>query len=260
MKRNVFMLAACLLLVACSPMRTAQVQPAKTAIDETALQAGDLRIAASSLSSGDFPVAISMYERIIASHPDVVDAWLGLATARYLSGDISLARQAYQKAIGIDPKQLDAYLGLARLDIRQRRLPEAMARYETMRQQWPDHPLVLAGLGVTYDLAGNHVKAQEIYKQGLRQHPDDPALRSNLGLSLSLSGKPREAVNVLLDVMGVPSSLPQGRQNLAFAYGLMGRDDAAESILSSDLPRDTVQDNLAYYREVRQRLAVGQQP
>ena len=257
MKRNLAVLASCILLSACSPMRTAQVEPAQTAIDETALKAGDLRIAASSLASGDLDVAISLYQRITASHPEVVDGWLGLATARYLSGDISLARQAYQKAIDIDPAQIDAHLGLARMDIRQRRLPEAIARYEVMRQQWPDHPLVLAGLGVTYDLAGNHAGAQEIYRQGLRLHPDDPALRSNLGLSLSLSGKPREAVNVLLDVMGVPSSLPQGRQNLALAYGLMGREDAAESILGADLPRETVQDNLAFYRVVRQRRGAG---
>src|SRR5690606_26049800 len=111
--------------------------------------------------------------------------------------------------------------------------------------------------GVTYDLSGNAELAQSTYRRGLSAHPDDPALRSNLGLSLSLSGKPREAVNVLLAVMGVPSALPQGRQNLALAYALMGRDDAAESILLGDMPRATVQDNLAFYREVRRRMPGG---
>ena len=62
---------------------------------------------------------------------------------------------------------------------------------------------------------------------------------------------------MLLDVMGVPSALPQGRQNLALAYGLLGREDAAESILLSDMSRANVQDNLDFYREVRQRMKLG---
>src|SRR5690606_14863247 len=170
------------------------------------------------------------------------------------SSDLSLARQSYDVVLEMDPGQLDAQMGLARMDIRQRKLDAAISRYQQMLVQRPDHPLILAGLGASHDLSGRHADAQAIYRKGLASHPDDPALRSNLGLSLSLSGKPRDAVNVLLDVMGVPASLPQGRQNLALAYGLMGREDAAKSILEGDLPRYTVQDNLEFYREVRQRM------
>lgn len=245
------------LLSACSPMRSVQVQPASTAMDDEALRAGELRIAHSALASGDLDVALSLFQRVTAAHPGNADSWLGLGTAHFLGGDFAQARVAYEQAITLDAEQIDAHLGLARMDIHQRRLTEAETRYQAMLARWPDHPVVLAGLGTTYDLMGRSGDAQTVYRRGLAAHPGDPALRSNLGLSLALNGKPREAVNVLLDVVGVPKSLPQGRQNLALAYALMGREDAAESILIADMPRESVQDNLAYYRYVRTRMQTG---
>ena len=100
-------------------------------------------------------------------------------------------------------------------------------------------------------------EAQAIYRQGLDIHADNVALRNNLGLSLALSGKPRESVNVLLGVSGISGRLPQERGNLAFAYGLLGRDDAAESVLLTDQSFGNTQDNLEFYRHVRQQLDAG---
>jgi Flp pilus assembly protein TadD len=54
--------------------------------------------------------------------------------------------------------------------------------------------------------------------------------------------------------------LPQERANLALAYGLLGKDDAAESILTANLPQSVAQDNLEFYHYVRQKLAMKQTP
>jgi Flp pilus assembly protein TadD len=107
------------------------------------------------------------------------------------------------------------------------------------------------------DLQGQFDEAQALYREALAAHPEDAAARSNLGLSLALAGQPREAVNVLLDVATRPSAPPQARQNLALAYGLMGNDEAAESVLSTEMERTAVRTNLDYYRYVRGRAAGG---
>jgi Flp pilus assembly protein TadD len=78
-------------------------------------------------------------------------------------------------------------------------------------------------------------------------------LSVNLGLSLTLSGDPRQGANVLLDVTRFPAAPPQARQNLALAYGLLGNEDAAAAILSRDLPKASVQDNLRYYELQREQ-------
>jgi Flp pilus assembly protein TadD len=77
----------------------------------------------------------------------------------------------------------------------------------------------------------------------------------NLGLSLTLSGDPREGANVLLDVTRFPAAPPQARQDLALAYGLLGNREAAAEILSRDLPKASVEDNLRYYDIQRELMS-----
>jgi Flp pilus assembly protein TadD len=73
-------------------------------------------------------------------------------------------------------------------------------------------------------------------------------------MSLILGGDPRAGANVLLDVTRFPAAPPQARQNLALAYGLLGNTEAAAEILSKDLPKASVQDNLRFYEIQRARL------
>ncbi|MGB5808419.1 hypothetical protein [Castellaniella sp.] len=59
---------------------------------------------------------------------------------------------------------------------------------------------------------------------------------------------------MLLGTDGVNNSLPQRRDNLALAYGLLGREDAAKNILLGTQPSGQVQDNLDFYRYLRDRV------
>ncbi|TBU93526.1 hypothetical protein DNJ95_11410 [Stutzerimonas kirkiae] len=216
------------------------------------LEAGELRIAGSALQSGDLDLALSLYERLARKNPEVASVWLGLADTRFLMGTLAAANDAYATAQRLAPENPASQLGQARILLRQRRLPEAIARFEAILARFADHPQALAGLGVAHDLGGDPRQAQRIYRQGLARYPDDAALRNNLGLSLALDGKPREAVNILLGTQGLSGQLPQERDNLALAYGLLGRDEAAEEVLAGNQSRDRVQDNLAFYRYLRQ--------
>ncbi|QDQ88025.1 tetratricopeptide repeat protein [Alcaligenaceae bacterium SJ-26] len=248
-------LALAALLSGCTGLRPHDgVRPAETVYDEATLQASDLRIAESALQSGDLSVAMSVYRRLVQAHPGQAIVWMGLGDAHFLGGELEAARQAYLKAGELRPDMLEPQLGQARIALRQRRLEEATERFQAILMGMPDHPLALAGLGVAQDLAGRAAQAQAIYRQGLRAHPDNTALRTNLGLSLALNGQPREAINILLGATGLSGPLPQERDNLALAYGLMGREDAAEDILASYQPAGVVQDNLAFYRYLRQQL------
>lgn len=244
-----------LLLGACAstPPQTA-VRPIET--DTTALDAGELRIAASALQSGDINVARSLYQELARSHSSVPTVWLGLGDTYFLAGEFESAQAAYSRAEEMDPTLLPARLALARVDIRLRRLEQARSRFQSILAEEPDHPIAMAGLGVVYDMLGQPDMAQQTYRRGLAAHPGDEALRTNLGLSLALSGKAREAVNILLGHSGVSGALPQTRDNLALAYAVLGREDAAETILLSYQPRGLVQDNLQFYRYLRERMGM----
>ncbi|MBJ7222718.1 MULTISPECIES: tetratricopeptide repeat protein [unclassified Brenneria] len=226
----------------------------KTAQRHATMGESDLRIAASALHSGDLNVALPIYSRLIERQPDNASAWLGMADIHFLSGELGAASKAYATAQRLEPENIDAQLGQARVLVRQRNLTAAIARFQSILSHFPNHPLALSGLGVSYDLADDPDRAQSTYRRGLSLHPDDSALRTNLGLSLALNGKPREAINVLLGDSGVSGKLPQERDNLALAYGMLGRDDAAEEILMSNQSRSAVEDNLAFYHYLRQNM------
>lgn len=249
-----FMLPLVLGLAACSTTRT-QVRPLGQQTDGAlVLTQADLRVAASALQSGDAESARTLYQELLALHPDSSEVWLGLGNAYFLEGEFVAARQAYDQAVELDPALTDAQLAQARVALRMRELDRARRQYEAILQQHPNMPIALAGLGVVYELQGDPQRAQSLYRQGLQAHPGDQALRANLGLSLALSGQAREAVNILLGHAGAANSrLPQLHDNLALAYGLLGREDAAKEILSRYQPRSLVQDNLAFYEYLRQQ-------
>ncbi|MBJ9756132.1 tetratricopeptide repeat protein [Burkholderia cepacia] len=215
----------------------------------------ELRIADSALAGGNVDLASTLYEKVLAKHPESLAARLGLGDVNYRAGDLERARILYDEAQRQAPAELGPRLGLARVALRQRRLDEAAQRYRDLLAAQPNHPLAAEGLGTVLDLQGRHADAQVVYRDALRAHPDAQGLRVDLGLSLVLSNRPREGVNVLLDVAGLPSAPWQARQNLAFAYGVLGNTDSAKKLLSADLPASAVADNLRFYQAVRTRLA-----
>jgi Flp pilus assembly protein TadD len=216
----------------------------------------ELRIADTALESNNLDLATSLYEKAVQADPKSVPGLTGLGNTLYAVGDYTRANVYYQRASQSDPNATAPLIGSARVAIHQRRFDDAIATYRRVLAITPNDPLSLAGLGAALDLSGDHAQAQAVLRDALRANPGDPMISVNLGLSLTLGGDPRQGANVLLDVTRFPAAPPQARQNLALAYGLLGNEDAAAAILSHDLPKSSVQDNLRYY-EI-QRARVGQ--
>ena len=86
---------------------------------------------------------------------------------------------------------------------------------------------------------------------------DRLALLSNLGLSLGLSGHTTEGITILRELVRDGAATAKTRGNLALVYGLAGRDREATAALSAHLSSSQIQNNLAYYRELRSMLLQG---
>lgn len=229
------------------------VQTRAVVAERGADKSTDLRIAESALESGDTQLAISLFERALQADPHSLPAQLGLADAIYGTGDLARAGVLYRQAAAAGPGDPRAELGLARVALRERRLDEAIARYRRLAAAHPENAVVAEGLGAALDLQGNHAEAQAVYRTALTHHPEAQGLKANLGLSLILERRAREGANVLLDIAGLPDAPAQARENLALAYGLLGNAEAAKSILTADMPAASAEDNLSFYRELRER-------
>jgi hypothetical protein len=82
-------------------------------------------------------------------------------------------------------------------------------------------------------------------------------LLSNLGLSLGLSGRTDEGIAILRELAHDGAATANTRGNLALVYGLAGQEREASAVLATDLAPAQVQNNLAYYRELRGLMARG---
>lgn len=246
-------LAAALLATGCASNHFVTPQPA--AATHLPDAQADMHVAESALEAGDTQLAMSLFSKQLKADPQSKAAQLGLGDTMYQSGDLARAGVLYARVAAIAPDDARAMLGLARVALRQRRLDEAEKRYRQLLATHPEHAVAAEGLGATLDLQGKHAQAQAVYRAALQQHPEVAGLKADLGLSLILGGDVRAGANVLLDVAGLPDAPPQARENLALAYGLLGNNEAARRILVTDMPPDSAEDNLRFYRQLRERLA-----
>lgn len=211
-----------------------------------------IRIADTTMASGDPALAIGFYNRASQLNPGSAEAQFKLGFALYRMGANREAESAFRRALAAQPGNVDAMRGLGHVLVALDRPTEAADLYRAAAQTKPDYRLH-NGLGVALDMIGRRGAAQAAYRAGLALKPKNLSLQNNLGLSLALDGKTDEAIRTLRIVVANPRASIRHRQNLALAYGLAGRTkDAARTILM-DMNSAAVQNNLAYYAWLRSR-------
>jgi len=242
-------------LIAGGCMASREVTTANPARKTAAVQSHEgssLQFLADAMAAqGKYDAAIPLYRRAHTLHPRSAGPLFGLGTSLAALGANSEAAEALQAAHdrsekdpAITAKLADVYMAMNRPEL-------ALPLYEQALVRDPSNAAALNGKAVALDATGDHSGAQTAYEAGLAAHPDNLKLESNLGLSLALNGNSGEAVQMLEDVATDPKAGPSERQNLALAYALAGRDDDASKIASIDFDPVTVDENLAYFSEIK---------
>jgi predicted Zn-dependent protease len=105
------------------------------------------------LAGGKLEAARLAAQNLLTLAPDWWPAYRDLAEAQAASGDVAAALASYEAGIKATDYQPELVVGLAALYEHQRRIDEALAAYERLRQRRPDLVLAannLAMLLVTY--------------------------------------------------------------------------------------------------------------
>ncbi|MGI9491996.1 MAG: tetratricopeptide repeat protein [Geminicoccaceae bacterium] len=206
-----------------------------------------LRLASSTREAGDPAAAVNMYQQAISLERSRPEAYTLLGYTLIDLQAYDQAAEIFQQSLERNKDNVTARLGYARVLLALKRPESAIPHYEVALRQAPDDIQVYNGLGVAYDLTGDHQTAQTVYRDGLAIAPDSMFLRNNLGLSLALAGEHKDAISLLRMVVDEPGARARNRQNLALAHGLAGDLAAAERISRLDLDEDSVESNLAYF-------------
>jgi len=215
------------------------------------------RLAARSAAAGDYASAAAFYQQEFEKNPNSVEALVGLGRSYTGLGQYSRAQQALLAARERRPHDGEVLLELARTQIAAGNPAGALATLDSAGAGHRDDIGFLTARGIALDRLSRHTEAQATYRQALAKYPTDFALLSNLGLSLGLSGHTGEGISILGELARDGSATSKTRGNLALVYGLAGRDKEAAAVLSTDLSSSQVQNNLAYYRELRGMLLKG---
>jgi tetratricopeptide (TPR) repeat protein len=86
----------------------------------------------------DFPVALEIFERVLAANPDIPEAWNNKGVALYGLGRIEEANESYDRCLSLDPENLDAMRNKGFLLRNQKKLEEALQVYDSVLQKGGD--------------------------------------------------------------------------------------------------------------------------
>jgi Flp pilus assembly protein TadD len=213
--------------------------------------AGVMHIAAASRAAGDYGNAINLYRHAASMDASNPEPLVALGDTLLDMGRTDDAIVNYNAALKLSPKDPPALRGLAKAYLKTGRPDLAASPLAVAYTGTPDDPKLLLLIGVADDFIGQHVYAQNRYRQGLRVAPTDRSLIANLALSLALSERFDEAIDVLRPLALAPNATPHERQTLALIYGLKGDEKMARELARRDLDAATTDHNLAFYDTLR---------
>jgi Flp pilus assembly protein TadD len=247
------------LLVAGATLVGCQDGPEKSI--SSALDATLRQSAAQATALGGWPEALTGYRLLYERNPDDPDAALGYVRALRNVGQVDEAVRlgALSLVRYPDDARLLGEYGKARLAARD--LPGAVETLTAAIARSPGDWSLHSALGITYDLVGQHEKAQDAYLKALDVSPNNPTVTNNLALSLALSGNLDGAI-ARLEHVGPPlRGSVHARQSLALLYAMKGQVTRAEPLVRKDLPARVAEENLAFFERVGGApLAIREQP
>ena len=86
----------------------------------------------------DFPMALEIFERVLAANPEIPEAWNNKGVALYGLGRIEEANESYDRCLSLDPENLDAMRNKGFLLRNQKKLEEALQVYDSVLQKGGD--------------------------------------------------------------------------------------------------------------------------
>ncbi len=155
-----------------------------------------------------------------ANRPPTTKTLYAMADILAAQGKDSECEYVLQRIIQQEPRFLPAYNSLAELQMRQRRISEAI----------------------------------KTISSGLQIYPKDPVLLNNLGMCWMVRRDYEKAMEMFTRAAGVVPGNTRYRANMATALGLMGRDEESLSIFRQILPENQAAHNLNVIREARNKV------
>lgn len=205
----------------------------------------------------EYDTAAKHWAHLASLEPDNRDYVRNLALSLRVLGRHEDAERVLLQALRETPNDIDLNEEMAKTLIASGRLRDGVVLIERLNDR-PDvdrsrAARLYSAMGVAYDRAENHAKAQEMYGRALRAEPHNAMALNNLGLSYAMDGRLGSAEKALRKALVAPSAGTQVRQNLAMVLSLKGGTDEARRLAGQDLPPSLARRTVGYYGTIADR-------
>ena len=187
------------------------------------------------------------------ANPKDADAALQYGKALRATGQKSQAVAVLEQASIAHPGNKDLLAGYGRALADNGNFQQA---YDVLTQAHsPDNPdwRILSAQGAVLDQLGRYEEARQYYASALKIVPEEPSVLSNLGLSYVLAKDLPKAEEIMRRANGRPDADRRVRLNLALVVGLQGRLAEAEKIVRADRPGEDAAADVADLRRLLTR-------
>ena len=191
----------------------------------------------------------------LARNPEDASVLVDAGNASLRVGDIEAAIGFFSRADMLRPGNARAKAGLGSAHVRSENPFDALLMFEEAEKAGMAASLIAGDRGLAYDLVGDNVHAQDLYRLALSQGPNDE-ITQRLALSLAISGD-RAGAEAALRPLLERRDLSAYRAR-AFAMAIMGDTKEALSIVRVRLPSEAA-DKLEPYLRYMPRLTPAQQ-
>lgn len=184
------------------------------------------------------------------SDPQNADIAVRFSTALRRIGSNKEAVKVATETVRLNPESAEGRLELGKALIADDRAHEAERHLAFAVAALPDDWSARSAYGVALDLMGDHRRARVEYERALKIAPDVASVLNNMAMSFALTGRLIDAERIARDAATAPGATARVRQNLALILAFKGDISEAERLARSDLPPQTAENNISYYRQL----------
>ncbi len=141
-----------------------------------------------------------------------------------------------------DNPSADGYLKLGNAYTERARFSDAIDAYQKGLAINPNHPTLLANMGVALYQLGRFNEAQEQFQKALKLKSDDAATTYLLGATFLQMGDQTKAEEMFKKALEIDPTLPEAHFGLGALYALQGKKDQAIAEFETFLAGPPAQD------------------
>jgi putative PEP-CTERM system TPR-repeat lipoprotein len=173
-----------------------------------------------------------------------------LAQTHIAAGNTSAAEQDLKRLISVDPSSLEPYTMLGRLYAEQRRLPEALAEFESVaeRDRTQSGAAAQTAAAMILQLQGKSSEAQKRYQRAIEINPNAAFAANNLAYLYAQSGSNLDvALQLAQNAKAQVPNHPDINDTLGWIYALKGLPSLAIPPLTASTQANPSNATYAYH-------------